>query len=233
MLHRMASTISIGVFCVASLFGQGRYVMRGRVLDRETGEAISSVNVIIRGEKRGTVTDTAGYFRLALPTPEKRIVVFSHITYKKETRSISFDTTSEVTLRIYLVPDTIRIHEVLVEGERQIVPSETDRKMALYTLNGDDFERLGEDDMERAMRYLLPQIIRRPELRMRSDTADFTLYVNGVWKESIYLDQINPYEVRRVTVWGPLGHFKDMDFTPLGFPLLRGRFVVLVETKSK
>jgi hypothetical protein len=117
-------------------------------------------------------------------------------------------------------------------GARQIVPSKEAEKRAAYSIGGDEFERLGEEDMERAMSHFLPFIIKRPESRMSSSSADFTLYVNGVWKESIVLSDLDPFSVRQVLVWDYLGINRDIDLFPIGMPVHTGQYVVLVETKE-
>jgi hypothetical protein len=223
------SGLSLSVLSIAA--GQDLTIVRGRTVERSSGEPIPSVNVIVRGEKKGTVTDTTGSFRLELPTSQARIIVFSHVAFQKVTKLVSFDSTRDVILRILMVSDTIRMHEVVVMGTRQIVPSKAAEKRAAYNIGGDEFERLGEEDMERAMSYFLPFIIKRPEARMSSSSADFTLYVNGEWKESITLSDLDPFHVRRVLVWDYLGVNKDIDLFPIGMPVHTGQYVILIETK--
>jgi hypothetical protein len=221
----------LSLTALPSATGQDRTIVRGRTIERTSGEPIPGVNVIVRGEKKGTVTDSSGSFRLDLASSQARIVVFSHIAYQKVTRLVSFDSTRDVVLQILLVSDTIRLSEVVVTGTKQIVPSKEAEKRAAYSIGGDEFERLGEEDMERAMSYFLPFIIKRPESRMSSSSADFTLYVNGEWKESIVLSDLDPFRVRRVLVWDYLGINKDIDLFPIGMPVHTGQYVVLIETK--
>jgi hypothetical protein len=221
----------VSLIALLEIFGQERGTIKGRILDGTAEKPISGVNVIVRGGKMGTMTDTAGYFRLELPTREKRVLVFSHIAYQKQIRIVSFDTTKEVEFRIHLIPDTIRFQEVVVTGKKQVTPSKAAERRAIYRLGGDEFERLGEEDMERALSYFLPFIVNRPEVRMRSSTADFTLYVNGEWKESITLSDVDPFRIRRVLVWDYLGVNKDIDLFPIGLPIHQGMYVILVETK--
>lgn len=236
-----ASIRRVGFACICLLnilgpvwlLGQERWTVEGRVFDDETRLPVTGVNVVVRGEKTGTATDTTGYFSLAFFSLKPRIVAFSHIAYKKEARRVSPDSTRTIGFLVYLVPDTIRFKEVIVAGKRQVVPSKSAETAALYSLGGDEFERLGEEDMDKALRYMLPDVVMRPEVRMRFDAADFTLYVNGEFKESYYLDQIDPFNIRRVMVWGYLGKFKLIDAFPFGMPLIRGSHVILIETKER
>jgi hypothetical protein len=219
------SLLSSGAYC------QDRCVLSGNVIDRNSGQPIPGVNIIVRGEKIGTTTDTSGIFRLNIPTRQSRIVVFSHIAFQKETRLVSFDSSGEARLRISLISDTIRLSEVLITGKKRVVPSKEAEKRAAYRIGGDEFERLGEENMERALSYFLPFIIKRPEARAASSSSDFTLYVDGEWKESITLSDVDPFRIRRVMVWDFLGINKDIDLFPIGMPVHAGGYVVLIETK--
>jgi hypothetical protein len=223
----------VWLIVLSNAAAQNRTTVRGRTFEQHSGQPIPGVNVIVRGEKKGTVTDSAGSFRLDLPSDRARIIVFSHVAYQKVTRLVSFDSTRDVTLQIAMVSDTIALKEVLVTGKKQIVPSKAAEQRAAYHIGGDEFERLGEQDMERALSYFLPFVIKRPESRMVSSSADFTLYVNGEWKESIELSDLDPFRVRRVLVWDYLGVNKSIDLFPIGMPIHTGQYVILVEMKQQ
>lgn len=216
-----------------TLLGQERWGVEGRVFDDESRLPISGVNVIVRGEKSGTMTDTTGYFALQFLTGDSRILVFSHIAYQKQARRIAFDSTRAAGFRVYLVPDTVRLGEVVVTAKRQLVPTRAAEKRAVLTIGGDEFERLGEERMENALKYFLPFMVKRPEDRAKDASADFTLYVNGEWKESLRIDEVDPFSVRRVLVWEYWGVAGDIDMFPLGFPPHGTKRVILIETSQK
>ncbi len=157
MKIKVGIIVLAGVLFALRSYAQDRCTARGRVLDYESKEPVRGVNVIIRGEKLGTMTDTAGYFRLELPNHEQRTVVFSHIAYRKEIRIASFDTTREVRFRVYLVPGVINLQEVVIAGKKQVVLSKIAERKALYSFGGDEFEKLGEEDMDRALRVHAPR----------------------------------------------------------------------------
>jgi hypothetical protein len=225
-------------------FAQETIVVKGRVFDNETQKPVASANVVVRGEKKGATTDSTGSFRLELASQQKHILSFSHVAYRKEIRELAHAESKEIELRVYLVPEPIYMQEVVVYGNREAVLTKAAEKRAIHNIGGDEFEKLGEEDMERALIYFLPDVVNRLDKRMASNADDFTLYVNGDWKESLTLSDIDPFTIRRVLVWEQLGRKTDIDSQgktggygrsidvfPPGMPLRRGKFVVLVETK--
>lgn len=232
------------VLMASNLRAQELCVVKGRVLDDATKDPIPGVNIIVRGEKRGTTTDTAGYFRLGLPDRQKRIIVFSHVGYQKVNRLVSFDTTSDIRFRIFLTPDTLKLPEVVVTGVKRIVITEAAERRALFTISGEEFEKLGEDDMGRALNYFFPFQIKSRISRYSNPSEEFTLYVNGEPKSTEYLEDIDPYTVIKVLLWDMVGIDRNVgldgkgkglggiDLFPLGMPLRVGKYVIAIETKQ-
>ncbi len=236
-------SISFAGFLLSASFAQDTGVVKGQVLDAATRMPIPGVNVIVRGHKLGTITDSLGSFRLSLAASDSYVLVFSHIAYEKVTRSMSLETGKEVEYRILLPPTAIGMKEVVILGERPFVVTKYAEQTAIYKLDGNEFEKLGENRMEKAMRYLMPEVVKPVLDRMSAKNRggrvvmgenDFTLYVDGVWMESLTLDDIDPFSVKRVMVWdaNPFLSGGNTDLAPVAFPLRRGsRYVVLVQPK--
>jgi len=232
MIYRRLSLLFILLlFCFALSSSQEQCLVAGRVFDVETRAPVSNVNIIVRGTRIGTTTDNTGAFRLQLPIKEQYVLVFSHIAYRKATRSLSTDSSS-AQVSIALQPDAIALGEVVVTGKKTFVPTKAAEQRATFKIGGDEFERLGEERMERAMIYLLPNIVKPLFDRLNNAKDDFTLYVDGEWKESAELDDVDPFRIVRVLVWHAPGREHPIDIFPIGLPLRRGsRYVILVETK--
>ena len=136
-------------------------------------------------------------------------------------------------MNINLVRQTIALGEIVVTAKKPFSLTEEEVKRASFNIDGNEFELLGEPDAEKAMQYLLPDIIRPLRDRLSFEKNDFTLYIDGTWKESAYLDEIDPFSIKRVVVWEELGSSQSPlahDIFPLGMPLRRGNSVVLIET---
>jgi hypothetical protein len=210
---------------------QDTVVVRGHLIDIETQQPVAGANVIVRGGKMGVMSDSTGYFRLELKAGQRQVLAFSHVAYRKETRELAPGTPKEVELQVSLTPEPIVMEEVVVHGSQNVVITKSAERRALYQFGGEEFEKLGEEDMERALAYFLPGVVSRLEVRMASSANDFTLYVDGEWKETLSLVEVDPFSVRRVLVWQAMGYEHDIDAFPIGMPLRRGKFVVSIETK--
>lgn len=218
--------VLLGLFLSVSSPAQERGIVKGTVIEMDTRRPIPGVNVTIRGTVIGTSTDSVGFFSVEIPIGKPAVFVFSHLAYKKVARNALLERKGEVEYRIAMEQEPIKLEEVVVTSK---LPAS--QKTPTWHLSAVEFERLGESDMEKALRYLIPDVIKPLRERMMMDSNDFTLYVNGEWRESIFLADIDPFTVRRVQVWGGLGKDKDIDVSPIGMPLRRGTAVISIDTK--
>ncbi|MBO9152711.1 carboxypeptidase-like regulatory domain-containing protein [Chitinophaga sp. GCM10012297] len=57
-------------------------ILSGRVIDAESGERLTGVQIRVQGSRRAAVTDTAGYFAVGIEPNRKVNLDFSHIGYE-------------------------------------------------------------------------------------------------------------------------------------------------------
>ena len=107
------------VFCLlssAGLWGQASIVLKGKVADSQTGEALIGVTVIevndVNRTLNGTVTDMNGNFALRLSATET-IIKISYVGYKTEDIQIS----SLDFIEVMLEEETKLLEEVVVTYE--------------------------------------------------------------------------------------------------------------------
>ena len=201
--------------CIA----QSNAAIEGTIVDKATQQPIAFVNVLIRGSKIGTTTDSLGNFHIDVPVKQSLTIVFSHVAYDKIIRNYTFERPEKLFLKLAMTSHPIQASEVVVTGT---LPFREQR--ARFTLGEKEIEQTGEISMERLFRYFFSDAIKPLINRMMNDRDDFTLYINGEWKESLFLDDIDPFTVRRVLIW-------QDPWSPVGLPLRRGRYVVNIETK--
>ena len=82
----------------------------GRVTDKETGEGLPGVSVVIAGTSDGTIADIEGNYKL--PVPEDASLIFSFVGYTNQTIPVAGKTTLNVQLEV----DVQSLDEVVVVG---------------------------------------------------------------------------------------------------------------------
>ena len=111
----------------------GAGVVKGKVLDKQTDEALQFVNVkLTKGEKmvQGSITDANGSFHLTGVPDGQYTLVVSFVGYKTVTRqfAITQQKRHHTFAAIYLSEDSKTLKEVQVTGQRSQVKLEVDRK---------------------------------------------------------------------------------------------------------
>lgn len=103
-----ATLFVISIFCVMNTYAQ-ELVLRGRVIDKQTKEAISFATVAIIGGKQKTYTDDNGNFNLNIPSKDVKVRV-SYVGYHEQLLPLDGDLTF---FDIQLAPEN-EIEEVVV-----------------------------------------------------------------------------------------------------------------------
>lgn len=217
VLHFVVSCASIA---------QDKCMVNGYVIDSVTQKPIENVNIFVLNTNVATTTDSLGFFKLQLPTENKYSISFSHLAYKNEIHVLSITKQRKVELRIKLLVEPIEYKEINVEGK---IPFE--EKRVFLKLDGIEFSKLGEKDIEKAMIYFFPGIVYPLKERItKGADYDFTLYVNGEWKDSIYLDEIDPMKIKTIQIWKVIGAIR-MDMSPVNMPNRIGNYTISIVTK--
>ena len=89
---------------------QDGFKVKGRVVDN-LGEPLPGVNIMVKGETTGTITDADGNFELVAPY-SKASLVFSYVGYQPKDVKLE----GKHTLNVTLVEDTKALEEVVVVG---------------------------------------------------------------------------------------------------------------------
>lgn len=121
------------LFTTLSSFSQG--TVRGKVLDKNSSEALGYVNVKISAKGndkliKGAITDETGHFEINGLAYGNYTLTISFVGYKTLTKnfSLSADNTSVRMPLLYLTEDTHQLKEVTVTGQRSTMKLEVDRK---------------------------------------------------------------------------------------------------------
>lgn len=90
--------------------------IRGRVIDRNTGESLPGVNIVI-DSTRLAVSDDEGYFHHD-PGAGMHSLVFTYIGYRAKTISLKTDSGELVKLTVYLQPVSIELNTAVISASR-------------------------------------------------------------------------------------------------------------------
>ena len=83
-------------------------IVKGKVTDKENGQALTGVSVQVKGSNSGTSTDANGNY--SINVPEKATLVFSSIGYD----NIEIPVNSRTVIDVTLEPSTTGLNEVVV-----------------------------------------------------------------------------------------------------------------------
>jgi iron complex outermembrane receptor protein len=117
----LSSFLLIIAMTAGSAFAQ--FEVSGTVIDEETEEPLTGVNIVIQGTSTGTATDIDGNYSLEVPSLDGTLVV-TYIGYIRQ--EIPIDERTEID--IVLAPDRAELDDIVVVGygtqeERQITGS--------------------------------------------------------------------------------------------------------------
>lgn len=112
----VVSLILTGILFSFSSFSQ-KSTIKGKVTEQDSNEPIPFVNIEVKDQKKGTLTDLNGDFILEL-NPGDYNLVFSSIGYEKHLMSISIKTYNTVTLNIVMKPSVQELNLVVVSASK-------------------------------------------------------------------------------------------------------------------
>jgi len=120
-MKRLSLTFLFIVFAITAL-AQGK--VKGKILDKQTDEALQFVNVTLKNDAgkmvKGVITDAVGYFSFSGLKDGRYELQVSYVGYKTETRQVVI--TPEHRQRnfnaLYLSEDSKMLAEVKVTGQR-------------------------------------------------------------------------------------------------------------------
>ena len=111
MKHLFLSCLIL--FSCTLLMAQER-IIKGRVSSTINSEGLPGVNVLLKDTNNGVVTNTNGYYEIAVPGPEA-VLVFSFVGYISEEVKVG----NRQTIDLRLAEDLEQLGEVVISGTRR------------------------------------------------------------------------------------------------------------------
>lgn len=112
-LHR-ALLAAVLLLVSAALFGQTKIM--GKVTDNETGEALIGVNIVLKGQSTGTITDLDGTYSLNIDSAPPFTLVFSYTGFT--TQEIAVASAAQTKLDVKLAGEAVLANEVVISASR-------------------------------------------------------------------------------------------------------------------
>ncbi len=97
----------------STVFSQG--LIRGRIINEQTGKPLSGANVYLLEQQKGKVTDTLGYYQMSNLPQGKFKIQFSYIGYQTVVKTIQLSGDT-VFLDVGLKPTSILSQGVVISG---------------------------------------------------------------------------------------------------------------------
>ena len=152
-------------------YGQQSASVNGYISDAETGETLISANIALKDSRKGTSSNTSGYFSLTDIDPGTYTIVATYVGYQRYEQEISLEPGQSLRLDIKLDPEGFQLEEVVVESERE---KEEQRNIGIAQMQTKlikDLPSVLQSDVFRSLQLL-------PGVKAASDFSS-GLYIRG------------------------------------------------------
>ncbi|KAB2908663.1 MAG: TonB-dependent receptor [Ignavibacteriales bacterium] len=138
-------TIALSLLFIYTINSQSTGNIRGTVTDSTTGEIIPYANVVVKGGKQGSSTNSSGYYFISSVPVGERIIIFSCIGYI--TREVSIIVKGGVIndLNLQLTKKAVDFSEVTIVGDRNARENETDLGLEKISIKDIELQPVGAE----------------------------------------------------------------------------------------
>ncbi len=177
-MNKIILTIfSLMIFC--GVYAQTpKTQIYGRITDA-SGKPIPLVNILIKDNLQGVVTDYKGKYKISVPGDKEIKVVFSCVGYQDEVRKLKISKNDTKELNIILSKSTTTLKDLVIEDKRT-------RQSTVHSINPTTVTKIvGANNSIESLLKTLPGVSANNELSnqyaVRGGNFDENLiYVNGI-----------------------------------------------------
>ncbi len=173
------------LFIISSItaVAQEKFTISGTVSDKDSGETLIGINVLVPSQNAGTVTNVYGFYSMTLPAGSHKIQ-YSSIGYTSEILTI--DLQASITKNISLSENLESLTEVIITTDSEKL-NIRDPQMSANTLKSSSIKKipvvLGEADVIQAI-TLLPGVTNAGE-----GASGFNVRGGGAGQNLVLLDE--------------------------------------------
>ncbi len=150
-------------------------IIKGRVVDGETGEAMPYTNIYVAGTSIGTMAFTDGYFFLRGLRPGTYTVKASYIGYGLATQTVRLEPGGAVHIDFVLEVQAIYVDPFVVAAERSLI--EVDRTGTSHYLSSKQLEAMPLDQVVDMIAHQPGVSLQDNEIHIRGGRADDTQFI--------------------------------------------------------
>lgn len=147
-LLRFLPLLCLSLLACMPVMAQG--VVRGRVTEAETGEALPGASVVVKGTTRGTSTDLDGQYSLQVPSFPTTLV-FSFIGHEAQEIAVQGAQELNVTLQAGL-----ELEDVLVVGSRFAPRTAITTPVPIDNIKATELLATGQITFDKMLTYTVP-----------------------------------------------------------------------------
>ena len=107
----------VTILCLCTTVLSAQNILRGKIIDKETGLSISGAYISIKNTKQKTVSDKTGNYEIDIPSNGTCIVEVSFVEYKRVRQVIVLN--GNITKDFFLESSANALNEVVVRGASQ------------------------------------------------------------------------------------------------------------------
>lgn len=155
--------------------GQAPAMIKGRVLDDESGEVLSYTNVYLAGTNIGTIALQDGWFYMNGLRPGTYTVKASYISYGVGAETVTVGPGEVAEIEFRLKVEAIYIDPILVEGERRLI--EVERTGSAHHLSSKQMEAMPLDNLVQMISHQPGVTLQDNEIHIRGGRADDTQFI--------------------------------------------------------
>jgi hypothetical protein len=149
--------------------------IKGRVHDRESGEALPYTNIYIAGTNIGTMAFTDGYFILRGLAPGTYTVKASYISYAVGSRTVVLGPGDVADVDFLLEVEAIMLDPFDVSAERRLI--EVERTGSSHYMSADQMEAMPLDEVVDMIAHQPGVTLYDNEIHIRGGRADDTQFI--------------------------------------------------------
>lgn len=94
--------------------------IKGKVIDLESGKALSGATIRIENSAIGAITDKKGYYLIKKSVSGNIVLIASIIGYKQEEKRVSLNNYDSVSIDFSLTPKALRTDEIVVTAGKRV-----------------------------------------------------------------------------------------------------------------